>query len=153
MRALEEVGARASTWATLSALEASLSEPGAPQLSHDEASSRLAQRWGLTFGRLAGYTGCWCFRAGLPPSKVMATGVGIRRWITQHGLALNCNCDLEWATGTIVPCGIRDLPVSSLSAITFATSGVATEITVASVRPWLLRAFEEVFLCEFAEPG
>ena len=87
----------------------------------------------MRFGRVLGYTGCWLLSVGdgegklsvvrrresgfQVPAKVMAAGISIRRWITQHGIAINCNCDLAWAIEDIVPCGIKDLPVENLDNI------------------------------------
>jgi len=39
----------------------------------------------------------------------------VARATTLHGFALNCDCDLSAFSG-IVPCGIRDAGVTSLSA-------------------------------------
>jgi lipoyl(octanoyl) transferase len=44
---------------------------------------------------------------------VAAIGVGAKRWITQHGLALNVNCALE-GFAAIVPCGLAKRPVGRL---------------------------------------
>lgn len=44
---------------------------------------------GLVGERIEGLTGVW-----LEGRKLAAIGVGARRWISQHGLALNVNCDL-----------------------------------------------------------
>lgn len=63
---------------------------------------------GLEGKRLDGLTGVWC-----EGRKVAAIGVGARRWISQHGLALNVDCPLE-GFGAIVPCGIADRPVGRL---------------------------------------
>ena len=41
-------------------------------------------------------------------------GINAQREITSHGLAINCNTDMRWF-GNIVPCGIRDKGVTSLS--------------------------------------
>ncbi|MCY4186240.1 MAG: lipoyl(octanoyl) transferase LipB [Rhodobacteraceae bacterium] len=46
--------------------------------------------------------------------KIAALGVRIRKWITFHGIAININPELEYFSG-IVPCGIRDYGVTSLS--------------------------------------
>jgi len=54
-----------------------------------------------------------------------------------HGLALNCDCDLSWYD-RIVPCGIRDAGVTTLSA------EAGRRITVADVTPVLERHLAEV---------
>ena len=63
---------------------------------------------GLEGERIEGLTGVW-----LQQHKVAAIGVGCRRWITQHGLALNVNCDLE-GFRSVVPCGLTGRPVGRL---------------------------------------
>ncbi len=64
---------------------------------------------GLAAERQSGLTGVW-----LEGRKLAAIGVGARRWISQHGLALNVNCSLE-GFGAIVPCGLSGRAVGRLS--------------------------------------
>ncbi|MEO8850766.1 MAG: lipoyl(octanoyl) transferase LipB [Allobranchiibius sp.] len=70
---------------------------------------------GLAAQRVDGRSGVW-FPATdeKPERKVGAIGIRVSRDVTMHGFALNCNCDLSWST-TIVPCGIPDAGVTSLS--------------------------------------
>lgn len=65
-------------------------------------------------GRLAGYPGVWV-GLGDRPRKIAAIGVKVTRGRSLHGFALNVAPDLTWFT-RIVPCGIRDYPVTSLAA-------------------------------------
>ena len=64
---------------------------------------------GLHGQRLPGFTGLW-----LDNRKVAAIGVGSRRWITQHGLALNVSCDLN-GFAQITPCGLEGRSVGCLA--------------------------------------
>ena len=79
-----------------------------------------------------GYTGVW-----IGDSKVCAIGVHFKRFITYHGIAVNCNVDLNYFSH-IVPCGITDKSVGSL------TSLLKREITIDNVIPKLCDSFESL---------
>ena len=64
---------------------------------------------GLNGHRVDGMTGVWC-----SGEKVGFIGVGCRRWITQHGMALNVDCDLSGFNG-IVPCGLHGYKMGRIS--------------------------------------
>jgi lipoyl(octanoyl) transferase len=71
---------------------------------------------GLATGRVAGRSGVWVpGQDGQPARKIAAIGIRVARATTLHGFALNCDCDLD-AFAAIVPCGIADAGVTSLSA-------------------------------------
>ncbi|MCV2491298.1 lipoyl(octanoyl) transferase LipB [Geodermatophilus sp. YIM 151500] len=75
---------------------------------------------GLPTGRIDGRSGVWVPAdppggAGRPARKIAAIGVRVARGVSMHGFALNCDPDLR-AFGAIVPCGITDAGVTSLSA-------------------------------------
>jgi lipoyl(octanoyl) transferase len=71
---------------------------------------------GLPAGRVAGRSGVWLPADGLRPErKVAAIGVRIARDVTMHGFALNCDPDMA-GFDRIVPCGIADAGVTSLTA-------------------------------------
>lgn len=66
--------------------------------------------------RVEGRSGVWVpADVRGPARKVAAVGIRVAQGVTMHGLALNCDCDLGWF-GRIVPCGIADAGVTSLSA-------------------------------------
>jgi lipoyl(octanoyl) transferase len=88
--------------------------------------------YGLTAERCAGLTGVW-----LDGQKVAAIGVGAKRWISQHGLALNVSCSLQ-SFGAIVPCGLRDRPVGRLC-------DWRSDLTAARLRAPLIAAFGRHF--------
>ena len=67
----------------------------------------------LPTARIKGRSGVWV----LDPSqdrKIAAIGVRVAQGVTMHGFALNCNNDMMWFD-RIVPCGISDAGVTSLS--------------------------------------
>ncbi len=83
--------------------------------------------------RVQGRSGVWVPADDRGPErKVAAVGVRVARGVTLHGFALNCDPDLSWYD-RIVPCGIPDAGVTSLTAELGAT------ITVADARPVVRR--------------
>jgi lipoic acid synthetase len=71
---------------------------------------------GLTgAGRLDGYPGVWVDAGGDNPRKICAVGVRVSKGRSMHGFALNVSPDMEYFAG-IVPCGISDKAVTSMSA-------------------------------------
>jgi lipoyl(octanoyl) transferase len=82
----------------------------------EESLIAVCTRLGLSAGRVAGRSGVWLpADSARPARKVAAIGVRVQRATTLHGFALNCDCDMA-AFGAIVPCGIADAGVTSLSA-------------------------------------
>ncbi|PVU83880.1 lipoate-protein ligase B [Cellulomonas sp. WB94] len=86
----------------------------------EEAVIRVCADLGLVAVRVDGRSGVW-FPADDPSvpgarrdRKVAAIGVRVARGVTMHGFALNCDPDLT-DFDRIVPCGISDADVTSLS--------------------------------------
>lgn len=76
------------------------------------------QDFGIRAERVDTRTGVW-----VDSSKVAALGVRASRWVTSHGLALNVGEDLS-GFEAIVPCGIRDAGITSLSRLLGRPVGV-----------------------------
>jgi lipoyl(octanoyl) transferase len=95
--------------------------------------------FGVTAGRVDGRSGAWLpgDGRGRPDRKIAALGIRVARGVTMHGFALNCDCDLSWYD-RIVPCGISDAAVTSLSAET------GSPITVTDVLPVVERELARV---------
>jgi lipoyl(octanoyl) transferase len=104
----------------------------------EEALIRACADLGLLTGRVAGRSGVWlpADRHGME-RKIAALGVRVSRSVTMHGFALNCDCDLAWFD-RIVPCGILDAGVTSLSA------ELGRDVTVLEVVPHVERHLRDL---------
>lgn len=89
---------------------------------------------GLAAARRPGKTGIW-----LGDRKIAAIGVAVKQWVTCHGFALNVNNDLEPFAG-IVPCGITDGSVTSMSRELGITVDPAEVKSILAVEFWKLFA-------------
>jgi lipoyl(octanoyl) transferase len=84
-------------------------------------------------------TGVW-----VDDRKICAIGIHASRYITTHGLALNCNVDLNWFKN-IVPCGLEGKEVTSLS------KELKRDVSIEEVTPKFLESFSNIFECELDE--
>jgi lipoyl(octanoyl) transferase len=77
--------------------------------SLETAVIRLVGSFGVEAEFCDGKTGVW-----VQNRKIASIGIGVRRWITMHGFALNVSSDL---TGflSITPCGLAGVRMTSLS--------------------------------------
>ena len=95
----------------------------------EEAMIRTCAEFGVAASRVPGRSGAWVpGGAAQPNRKVGAIGARVSRGVTMHGFALNCDNDLSWYD-RIVPCGIRDAGVTTLSA------EAGRHVSVADVMP------------------
>jgi lipoyl(octanoyl) transferase len=82
----------------------------------EESLIKVCAGLGLETGRIEGRSGVWVQSDGRRQArKIAAIGIRVSRATTLHGFALNCDCDLA-AFSPIVPCGIADAGVTSLTA-------------------------------------
>jgi lipoyl(octanoyl) transferase len=96
----------------------------------EEALIAVCDEFGLTeAGRVDGRSGVWLPADGdRPERKIGAIGIRVQREVTMHGFEINCDADLA-EFDRIIPCGIRDAGVTSL------TGEVGRTVTVAEVLP------------------
>ena len=76
---------------------------------------RTLKKFGVNGERRDGRVGIWVCNKDRE-EKIAAIGVRLRRWVTFHGVSLNVDPDLSHYSG-IVPCGIKEHGVTSLSAL------------------------------------
>lgn len=89
--------------------------------------------FGIEAGRRDGMTGVW-----VGGRKIASIGVGIRRWVTLHGFALNVATDLSYFDA-IVPCGIEGCRMTSIAALDHP------QVTVEDFARAIQRSFATVF--------
>lgn len=87
----------------------------------------------IAAARREGMTGVW---AGV--RKIASIGVGIRRWVTMHGFALNVTTDLRYFDA-IVPCGLEGCRMTSIAALG------QRSVNVAAFADTVERAFAAAF--------
>lgn len=104
----------------------------------EEVVIRLCSEYSLPAAR-SPHTGVW-----IGDRKICAIGVHGSRFVTTHGLALNCSTDLSWFKH-IVPCGIVGKGVTSLSA------ELQRSVSTDEVIPRFLESFGHQFDCQLLE--
>lgn len=88
--------------------------------------------FGIEGRRFPPHTGAW-----VGNHKIAAIGIKVKRWVSLHGIALNCGPDLS-AFDLFVPCGIREYGVTSLSVELQRT------VTLEEAKPRAVDAFRQV---------
>lgn len=110
----------------------------------EEALIKVSADFGVTSGRVEGRSGVWVAgdpAHGLPDRALAAIGIRVSGGVTMHGFALNCVNDPGWFN-RIIPCGIPDAGVTSLSAET------GRRITVDEVLPFAEKRLAEALGAE-----
>ena len=104
----------------------------------EEMVIRLLHIYGIKGERIEGLSGVWIDVEGIRPRKICAVGVHLSRWVTMHGIALNLNTDLSYFNH-IVPCGISDKAVTSLS------EEIGARVDESLIKKQILSIFEDLF--------
>ncbi|WP_417553983.1 lipoyl(octanoyl) transferase LipB [Microbacterium sp.] len=91
--------------------------------------------------QVAGRSGVWV-RRPLSEDKIAAIGVRVQQGVTMHGFALNCDNTLA-GFGGIIPCGITDAGVTTISEV------IGTDVSPAD----MVKAVSDAFAVEYATEG
>jgi lipoyl(octanoyl) transferase len=98
----------------------------------EQALIAVCDDLGVESGRVEGRSGVWLPADDRRPErKVAAIGIRVQRGVTMHGFEINCDADLS-AFDRIIPCGIRDAGVTSLSRELGRVATVAEVLPLAS---------------------
>ena len=95
----------------------------------------VLEDFGIEANRIEGLTGVW-----VKGHKIASIGVGVKRWITYHGFALNVNTDLSYFD-MIVPCGIPDVTMTSIGG----WLGKKDELPMEEVEEAVIKEFIKTF--------
>jgi lipoate-protein ligase B len=99
----------------------------------EESVIRFFEDFGVNSTRKEGLTGVW-----VRDKKIASIGIGVKKWVTYHGISININSDLDYFN-LINPCGIRKLRMTSLASV------LDTRIDMHSAKRTFIESFMEVF--------
>jgi lipoate-protein ligase B len=99
----------------------------------EEVLIRTVRDFSIKAGRDPGHRGVW-----VGDEELAAIGLGVIKWITMHGFALNVNSNLEHFS-FINPCGFSDKNATSLSKL------LSQDVSIKEVTEKLLVHFSQVF--------
>jgi lipoyl(octanoyl) transferase len=94
----------------------------------------LLLEFGIKGQKVEGKTGVW-----VEDRKIASIGVGVRKWVTMHGFALNVASDLSGFLN-IIPCGLSGVRMTSISSE--AEEEVAVETVGERIVPYLRGSLE-----------
>jgi len=100
----------------------------------EDALTRACARFGVTATRRDGLTGVW-----VENRKLASIGVGVRKWISMHGFAINITRESLPPFFAITPCGLDGVTMSSLD------TEAGREITIAEASDAIAAELRAIF--------
>jgi lipoyl(octanoyl) transferase len=110
-------------------------------LQLEEVAIDFLKSFGILSCRFPGHTGVWIppFPSlSIPDTKIVSVGIGVKKWVTYHGMAININTDLNLFS-YIRPCGL-DVKMASVCQI------LGRNVDMAQSKQQLIRVFKERFV-------
>ena len=98
----------------------------------EEIGCHFLHQFGLTAAVKPGLRGIW-----VDDKKVGSIGIGIKKWVTYHGLAININIDLE-PFSFIRPCGIEGVEITSVKNL------LGREVDIKDAKDKIKTSFKQV---------
>lgn len=98
----------------------------------EEVGIHFLSQYGLLAGSRPGFRGVW-----IDGKKISSIGIGVKRWVTYHGLAININVDLAPFL-FIRACGIKGIEQTSLKNI------LCRELDINDAKDKLKLSFKEI---------
>ena len=98
----------------------------------EQVAFALLKSFGIVANRISGKTGVF-----VGPDKIASLGIGVRKWVTCHGLGINVNTDLQLFE-LIKPCGL-DVRMTSIARIE------GQPIDMSEVKQRLIKSFGKEF--------
>lgn len=92
----------------------------------------LLNEFDIVAHRISGKTGVW-----VEDKKIVSMGVGVRKWVSYHGLAINVNINLELFQ-MIRPCGM-DVEMTSMHAL------MGKPCDMDDVKTFMVGCFKKIF--------
>jgi lipoate-protein ligase B len=98
----------------------------------EDVGVNFLSKYGVEAARVSGARGIW-----VKGAKIGSIGVGVKKWITYHGMAININTDLR-PFSFIKPCGIQGVKITSLECL------VKERLDIEDAKRKLRESFEKV---------
>jgi len=98
----------------------------------EDVGVNFLDKYGIMAETRPGMRGVW-----VRDSKIASIGIGVKKWVTYHGMAININTDLR-PFSFIKPCGIEGVKITSLENI------LKERVDFEDAKCRLRKSFEEV---------
>ncbi|TDI96152.1 MAG: lipoyl(octanoyl) transferase [Deltaproteobacteria bacterium] len=94
----------------------------------------MLKNYGIKASGFKGITGVWANE-----KKIASIGIGVKRWITYHGFAININNDLNYYD-MIIPCGLSKVMMTNVS-----TESATGKVAIENANDYIIESFSKTF--------
>jgi len=94
----------------------------------------MLKNYGIKATGLKDITGVWANE-----KKIASIGIGVKRWITYHGFAININNDLNYYD-MIIPCGLTKVMMTNVT-----TESDTDKVAIEKANDYIIESFSKTF--------